>query len=221
MADSSSVPDDILKSAQILWDYMRLEQPLRKSDLVIAMGSHDLRVAEHAARLFLDGWAPTLICSGGLGRLTEGAWQVSEASRFSRIAMEMGVPEENIILEDRSSNTAENLIFTRALCNRKGIKARSAILVHKPYMLRRVWATRGVYWPELEAVLSAPAISFDAYPTEEIPLPQVIHILVGDMQRIILYPKKGYAIPQDVPDDAVRAYETLRDAGYTEQLAEE
>ena len=200
---------------------MRLEQPLKKSDLVIAMGSHDLRVAEHAARLLLDGWAPTLICSGGLGRLTEGNWKQSEASRFADTALEMGVPKGSIIMEDRSTNTSENLIYTRELCAAKGITAKSAILVHKPYMLRRVRATQGVYWPELDVVLSAPAIPLAKYPTREIPLNQVIHILVGDLQRILIYPKKGYALPQDIPDNVMHAYEALLSAGFTKQLAEE
>ena len=49
------IKKEIIVQAGILWDYLRLGEPLRKADCLIAMGSHDLRVAEYAARLFLDG----------------------------------------------------------------------------------------------------------------------------------------------------------------------
>ncbi len=57
-----------------------------KSDVILALGSHDLRVATRAAQLYLDGWAPLLVCSGGLGNLTSGIWTESEADKFAAIA---------------------------------------------------------------------------------------------------------------------------------------
>lgn len=44
-------------------------------------------------------------------------------------------------------------------------------------------------------------------------------MLVGDFQRIALYPAKGYQIPQPIPAEAGRAFETLLNLGYTAQLA--
>ena len=46
-----------------------------------------------------------------------------------------------------------------------------------------------------------------------------IQMLVGDFQRIALYPAKGYQIPQPIPTEAGRAFETLVNLGYTAQLA--
>jgi len=46
-----------------------------------------------------------------------------------------------------------------------------------------------------------------------------IQMLVGDFQRIALYPAKGYQIPQPIPAEAGRAFETLVNLGYTAQLA--
>ena len=45
-------------------------------------------MAERAAELYLDGWAPLLVFAGGLGRLTEGMWPETEADLFARIATE-------------------------------------------------------------------------------------------------------------------------------------
>jgi hypothetical protein len=52
--------------AEKLWNFHRLNHELRRSDCILVLGSHDPRVAERGARLFLDGWAPLLIMSGGL-----------------------------------------------------------------------------------------------------------------------------------------------------------
>ena len=221
MAGNSPLTENTLQKAQVLWEYMCLKEPLKKADVVIAMGSHDLRVAEYAARLVLDGWAPRLICSGGLGRLTSGMWAESEAARFSQIAKNIGLPDEHILLEDRSNNTGENLTFSRELCASLDLRVTSAILVHKPYMLRRVHATLGIAWPGLTAVLATPPIAFRDYPTKEIHMEDVIHILVGDFQRVRVYPEKGFALPQEIPADVLKAFHHLVREGYVHHLVGE
>ena len=195
-----------------------MNQPLRKSDVVIAMGSHDLRVASYAAQLVLEGWAPLLICSGGFGRLTSNIWQESEAARFTSAAVEKGLSRKKILQEDRSTNTGENLLFSKALCKKHGIPTRTVILIHKPYMERRVWAAVRKIWPEPQTAVSSPPISFETYPTEDIPLNQVIHIMVGDFQRILVYPEKGFAVPQPMPDEVMDAFDLLVLNGFTQHL---
>ena len=87
--------------AQKIWDYHHLNHHLEKSDVILVMGSHDLRVAERGAELFLENWAPLLIFSGGLGNLTRGLWDQPEAERFAAIAVRVGVPREKILIENR------------------------------------------------------------------------------------------------------------------------
>jgi len=218
VAEENHIPTHILSSAKILWKYLHMNQPLRKSGVVIAMGSHDLRVATYAAQLVLEGWAPLLICSGGVGRLTSGIWQESEAARFAVLAVEKGLSRKKILREDRSTNTGENLLFSKALCEKHGISTRTVLLVHKPYMERRVWAAARKIWPEPQTAVSSPPISFKAYPTEDIPLDHVIHIMVGDFQRILVYPEKGFAVTQPVPDEVMDAFDFLVLNGFTKHL---
>ena len=40
--------------AQILWDFHKIDQPLEKVDLIFGLGSYDLRVADHCAKLALE-----------------------------------------------------------------------------------------------------------------------------------------------------------------------
>ena len=101
--------------ARIVWDYHHVHHALQKADCIVVLGSHDTRVAERAAELFLEGWAPLLVCSGHLGTLTSGMWTRSEAEVFAETAGLRGVPRDRILLETRSTNTGENVDFTRQL----------------------------------------------------------------------------------------------------------
>jgi len=208
--------------AQQLWDYHRLGHELVKSDAIVVLCSHDERVAERGAELFLDNWAPLLIFSGGLGAITKGLWTEPEAIRFSRIADSMGVPPEHILVEDKSTNTGENVRYTRDLLRRKVLDPNRFIAVQKPYMERRTYATFRKVWPEKDLVVTSPQVSFDQYLDQyahsTLTPEDVIAIMVGDLQRIRLYPDKGYQIRQEIPVSVWAAYEELVQAGFDKYL---
>lgn len=210
--------DEILQLAQTVWDYHQLHHSLQRSDAIFVLGSHDTRVAERGAELFLEGWAPLLIFSGGLGRLTKGSWQESEADLFARIAIEKGVPRDAILIENRSTNTGENILFTRALLAEKNLHPQSFILVQKPYMERRTYATFEKQWPGMKLCVTSPQIPFLQYPTAGMPLEKVIHIMTGDLQRIKLYAEKGFQVPQEIPAHVWAAYKRLVELGFSQQL---
>ena len=212
------IDPEIKNAARSLWDYLKLNQVLAPCDCIIAMGSHDLRTAEYAARLQLEGWAPWLVCSGGLGRLTQTKWQEPEAQKFARIAVDAGVPASQILVEDQSNNTGQNILFSKKKLAEAGLKIRSALLVHKPYMERRAIATAQKVWPEVECCVTSPPISFEDYPTDEIPMKQLIHIMVGDFQRILVYGQLGFQVEQNVPNKVKEAYEDLVQTGFTKQM---
>ena len=217
-AEQPKLPAKNLADAQTLWDYLKLNQPLTPCDCIIAMGSHDLRVAEHAAHLFLGSWAPLLICSGGLGRLTRQKWDEPEARKFAKAAIRAGVPVEKILIEDHSTNTGENMSFTRKMLSEQGIAINSALLVQKPYMERRALATAQKVWPEIDYCVSSPPIAFTDYPTKAIPMNELIQIMAGDFQRILIYPEKGFQIEQEIPLKTTDAFQNLVEAGFTNFL---
>ena len=77
----------------------------------------------------------------GLGSLTKRLWSEPEADQFARVAISMGVPREAILVENQSTNTGENVRFTQRLLAEQGIDPRNFIVVQKPYMERRSYAT--------------------------------------------------------------------------------
>ena len=209
---------EILSLSKLLWDYHHMDHTLLKSDVILALGSHDLRVAERAAQLYLEGWAPLLVCAGGLGNLTSEIWTESEADQFAAIAIKMGVPENAVLVENKSTNTGENILFTEKLLEEKGFNPASFIVVQKPYMERRSYATFKKHWPGKNVVITSPQISFDDYPNENIPADRVIEIMAGDLQRIKEYPAKGFQIYQDIPANVWNAFERLVELGFDGHL---
>lgn len=211
--------EEILTLAQTLWDYHHMLHQLEKSDCIFVLGSHDKRVAVRGAELYLNGYAPLLIMSGGLGNLTKDIWTETEADQFAAIAIEMGVPADAILVENESTNTGENILFTQELLKAKGLDPQSFIVVQKPYMERRSYATFKKHWPNKQLLVTSPQLSFTEYPNGEIPLERVINVMVGDLQRIRIYPEKGFQIPQEIPEHVWESYERLVALGFDKHLA--
>ena len=165
-----------------------------------------------------------LIFAGGLGSITRRLWREPEADQFARIAIGMGVPEERILVENRSTNTGENILFTKQLLLERQLDPQKFIVVQKPYMERRSYATFKKLWPEKDVIVTSPCMSLDEYlqagSQETLSIDDIVGIMVGDLQRIRLYAEKGFQIPQDIPDDVRHAYEELVRAGYDRYLIE-
>ncbi|WYZ38059.1 hypothetical protein EsH8_II_001565 [Colletotrichum jinshuiense] len=197
-----------------------MHMPLHPASAIFCLCSLDTRVAIHAAQLFLDGYGEYLIYSGGVGKLTADRFTEPEAEVFARIARNLGVPNDKIIVEPLSTNTGENVRFTNALLRERGLKMESFVLVQKPYMERRTYATFRKQWPDArtEFTVTSPELRFEEYPNVENPKELVINIMVGDLVRIREYPAKGFQIEQDIPKPVWEANLRLIAAGYDSHL---
>lgn len=214
---------NILRDVRVLWGYHTLHHRLKPADLLFIPCSNDLRVADHAAQLFQEGYAPFVLCSGGVAHLDDllaTGWSEPEAIVFARRLEERGVPKNAILVEPKATNSQENVEFSRALLREKNIKVETLIEVCKPYMQRRAYATIKNFWPDVQVISTAPDLTFEEYCSEH-NVDDVIHIVVGDTQRMELYPRAGFQIPQDIPDEVWQAYQRLCAAGYTKHLVPE
>jgi uncharacterized SAM-binding protein YcdF (DUF218 family) len=114
------------------------------------------------------------------------------------------------------------VLFTREMLAAKGLDPASFILVQKPYMERRTFATFSKVWPGKPIIVTSPRLSLDEYlarySNESLSAGDVIGIMVGDLQRIREYPARGFQISQEIPDDVWDAYEELVRAGFDKYL---
>ncbi len=204
--------------AEIIWDYHHMNDMLVKSDCIFVLCSMDTRVAERAVELYKQGYAPYILFSGGSGKLTKDIFDKPEAEVFADVAMKLGVTKEVILIENKSTNTGENVIFSKQLLQEKGLDFNSFILVQKPYMERRTYATFKKRWPEKEFMVTSPQLSFEEYTQDKIFKELTINVMVGDLQRIKEYPAKGFQVEQDIPSNVWDSYQKLVSLGYTSHL---
>jgi uncharacterized SAM-binding protein YcdF (DUF218 family) len=210
--------------ARIIWDYLQLRHEPIPADVIIVFGTNDLRVARFAARLYHEGFGHRLVCTGGMAHqndLLATNWCKTEAEMYADEAVALGVPVDRIILETRAANTAENIRFTRELLCRNGGRPRNVVLATKPFMQRRVWATMAVEWPEVPACVASEHMTLDEYFTQDLPPEKVIPIMLGDLQRLWIYGRRGWSAPQIVPPEVMEAYHELKALAFTQQLLPE
>ena len=212
-----------LAPLQVIWDYLCLNRKPEQADVIVGFGNFNTNIARRAAELYHQGLAPKILFTGGLGRNTEGLLPEPEAERFAKVAMECGVPAEDIIREDKSTNTAENILFTKRLLEGLGVPHGRILGVHQPFMERRITAAIGVYWPELSFRVTSPQVTIPEYlrraREQGVSENASVSVIVGDFQRMELYAQKGYQLPQHIPEEAWEAFRTLVDMGFDKQLA--
>ncbi|GAA0964656.1 YdcF family protein [Actinocorallia libanotica] len=212
------LPEAHRSAVETLWDYHRLDHPLRPVDVGIGLGSHDLGVAVHTAELFHRGVFPRIVFTGANAPTTLARFPRGEAVHYREHAIASGVPSEVILTETEATNTGQNIALTRELLAARGIEVRSASLISRPYQQRRAYATAKKLWPGLDIICASSPLPLDEYIHGIGDVTRVINMLVGDTQRIIEYPKRGYAVPQHMPAHVQAAFRHLVAAGYTDRL---
>ena len=210
------------EALSIIWQWMRLDMPVEKAECIVGFGCINDDIAIRCAQLYLDGYAPRILFSGGLGRNTKSRWNSSEAERYRDIALGLGVPERAILIENRSTNTGENIVFSREILRAQGLAEKRLLCVHKPFMERRVWAAMKAYWPEADFTMTSPELGMEEYiqrtMAQGMTEKAVIDVIVGDVQRMEIYAEKGYQIPQPLPDEVMAAFDVMVEMGYTGEL---
>jgi uncharacterized SAM-binding protein YcdF (DUF218 family) len=221
MQSNFSLQNAIEVQATILFEYMKYDKPAEKADIIFVGGSSDISPVYHAVNLFKQGRAPKIMFSGNTGhkKLIPGADAVPEAIRYRDLATTLGVPEDVIIIETESTNTGDNILFSKKILKELDLDIQTTILVHKPYMERRFYATASKQWPEADHfIFSQKEITFAdyvrIYPDKE----KFIQTLVGDVVKMKAYVDAGFQIAQEIPEEVQIATQALTDAGYTKYL---
>jgi uncharacterized SAM-binding protein YcdF (DUF218 family) len=216
--DEPGLTDQQRHQAQLIWDYHQMHHQLRPCDAAIALGSHDFGVPAYGAELFRAGLFSTLVFSGGPNPTAPERFPRGEAVHFREHAVGLGVPAEAILIEPHATNTGQNISLSREVLAEAGMRPTTLMLIAMPYMERRAFATARKVWPEIEIVCASQPVEFNDYLKGMGDERKVAEMLVGDLQRVIEYPKLGFAVEQDVPEDVHDAYEALVHYGFTSRL---
>lgn len=147
--------DDITK-------FIFIKDEPEKADIIFIPGSSNWVLAETAARLYKEGKAGKIMPSGmyfyQFGRFMnervtderyKGVYR-TEAEFLASVLIKNGVPEENVIKEERATNTYENAIFSKELIKEMGIEVKTAILCPQAFHARRAFMTYSHLFPDTE-----------------------------------------------------------------------
>ncbi|MDJ1643124.1 YdcF family protein [Streptomyces pakalii] len=204
--------------ARQVWDHHLMHHTPCPCSVIVGLGSHDLGVADAAAGFCLRGLAPVIVFTGSTSPTTRERMPRGEAVHYRERAVELGVPESAVLVEPKARNTGENIRFSRALLEEAGVDVESVLLVSKPYEERRAYATARKLWPGVDVVSASSPMTFEAYVASIGDDRLVIDMLVGALQRLLVYPAQGFMIEQPVPEEVAAAYERLVGAGFTSRL---
>ncbi|GAB3722086.1 YdcF family protein [Nocardiopsis oceani] len=210
--------EEVRRRARAVWDYQHMGQRPRLCDVAVVLGSHDPGVPACAADLYRRGLFPRMVITGGNSPSTLARFPRGEAVHYREHALDLGVPDTAILVEPEATNTGENIRLARALLEREGVARRTVMLVSKPYMERRAHATTRALWPEADTVCASAGIGFDDYLGTIGNDRLVVDTMVGDLQRVMEYPARGFAVPQEVPGHVREAYAYLVEAGFDGHL---
>ena len=208
----------LLPAIKLLWEFNQIDQELEKADFILVLGSSDLTVPKRAADIYNQGYADKVLVSGGFGRLTKELTK-PEADVFADILAENGVPKADILIENKSTNTGENIQFSYKLTVENSLKMDKIILVTKSYAEKRALATFKKQWPDktTQIIVTSPPQTFEELLVDPDIL-EAVESIVKNTQRLKVYPKMGFTTETKIPDKVWEAFEFLVAQGFNKKL---
>jgi hypothetical protein len=91
--------DSQWSDAEQVWDFHQVHHNLAPCSAAIALGCNDIGVASYAAELYHRGLFPVVVFTGATSRDTAAIFPRGEAVHFRERALELGVPDEAILVE--------------------------------------------------------------------------------------------------------------------------
>jgi len=189
--------DDFERIVGPLWDYLAVADAPARADVIFVFGSQALSVPARAGELYRAGHAPVVLVSGRYGRMTRGVFAQPEALVFRDRLLRDGVPPEAIVAETEAGNTLQNVRYGLAALGRKRIAVASALLVAKPFVMRRCAATFARQAPDTRVRCCPPRTdllrSIDREPAS------FAARLVAELDRLDRYAAAGDIAFQTIP----------------------
>ncbi len=140
--------------------FQGLEDTGENADCIMVLGS--MKAAKYRVPVAVDAYKAgrankLLLCGGKLREFPDG--NDSEAAHMRQAALALGVAEEDIILEDTSQNTVENIRFALVELQRNLWlnKVHKVMLVTTAYHMRRSLAIARYLFPAHIAIVPCPA----------------------------------------------------------------
>lgn len=202
--DSPGESSGLKRLTKEILDYLRVEDKPSKADAVFVLGEATINPVERAYELWRDGFAPKIVfisIGGSFGG--DKLWGMSEVKKYKETLKNLGVPERDIIADELTTNTLAEAKASIPFMRKHGIDPHSLILVARPAHQRRAFATFSKQHPDINYI-NCPG---DGDGGNDFDIRQR---LVGEIERLIVYARKGDIENQEIPENVLRATECLK-----------
>ena len=174
--------------------FQELEDTGENVDCILVLGS--IKAAEYRVPVAVEAYkasrAPKImLCGGALRDFPDG--KRSEAEHMRRAVLKLGVPEADIILENSSQNTVENILFALIELQRAFWlnKVQKVLLVTTAYHMRRSLAIARYLFPEHIEVIPCPANDTSTRRDNWMNSPKGIARAKGEAMNLVGYINNG------------------------------
>ena len=146
-------------------DFIFVNDVPQKADVIFVPGNGYPQMAEYAAKLWNEGYAPWVIPSGRysivLGKFVgvlahqekyTGNYE-TEWDFLKDVLVKNGVDERAVLKENQATYTYQNAIFSRKLLDEQGIQVKKAIICCKEQHARRCKMYYELLFPEAELLV--------------------------------------------------------------------
>ncbi len=201
-----------------VFDYLYMRDDKQRADAILGFGHFDMKIPRTCGKLYEEGYAPKVIFTGGVGAGTADLKKKeAQVFRDELYAHFPDIPEEDILIEDRSTNTGQNIYFLKEMAFHKwpehnfskGIS--SVMLVCNAARQRRTWLTWRKILPEVHAINCPPETTYDQEKELFRSKGRALEsLLLGEMERILDYPDKDFIVEEKIPEDVYNAYQMLK-----------
>ena len=164
------------------------------ADCIIVLGS--AKAAKYRVPVAVDAYktgraGKIMLCGGKLRDFPAGKY--SEAEHMREAVLDSGVPEEDVILENSSQNTVENILFTLTELQRTFWlnKVHRVLLVTTAYHMRRSLAIARYLFPEHIAIIPCPANDTNTRRDNWMRTPVGVERAKGEAMNIVKYITNG------------------------------
>ena len=177
------------KEIKKITEYIFLESNPQKSDIALVFGTRHQEAINRVYELYQNKFINKILVSGGINRVTGK----NEAFEICRKLMNLGIEQRDIVLEDQSTNSLENVLFSKKVIDEKfgfnNIKKIIAVVKH--YHSRRALMTLKKYFPKTIKLIPVTyeiyGFTKDNWSANEIGREKVI----SEWKKIRIYLNKG------------------------------
>ena len=164
------------------------------ADCIMVLGS--TKAATYRVPVAVDAYhagraSKIMLCGGAVKDFPDG--KCSEAEYMRRAALASGVAEADIILEDSSQNTVENILFALIKLQRSFWlnNVRSILLVTTAYHMRRSLAIARYLFPDHITIIPCPADDNNTRRDNWMNTPSGMERAKGEAMKIVRYVTSG------------------------------